>query len=36
MTVLVGGMRALNANFDRSKKGIFIANEDKLTNDFFY
>ena len=35
MTVLVGGMRALNTNFDRSKKGIFTANEDKLTNDFF-
>jgi len=35
MTVLVGGMRALNANFDGSKKGIFTTNKDKLTNDFF-
>jgi len=35
MTVLVGGMRALNANFDGSKNGIFTANKDKLTNTFF-
>ncbi len=35
MTVLVGGMRALNTNFDGSKKGIFTDNKDKLTNDFF-
>jgi len=35
MTVLVGGMRALNANFDGSKNGIFTTNKDKLTNDFF-
>ncbi len=35
MTVLVGGMRALNANFDGSKNGIFTANKDKLTNIFF-
>ncbi len=35
MTVLIGGMRALNANFDGSKNGIFTTNKDKLTNDFF-
>lgn len=35
MTVLVGGMRALNANFDGSKNGVFTTNKDKLTNDFF-
>ncbi|UAM99541.1 catalase/peroxidase HPI [Polaribacter litorisediminis] len=35
MTVLVGGMRALNANFDGSKHGIFTTNKDKLNNDFF-
>jgi catalase-peroxidase len=35
MTVLVGGMRVLNTNFDNSTKGVFTANQDKLTNDFF-
>jgi len=35
MTVLVGGMRALNANYDGSKHGIFSTNKDKLNNDFF-
>ena len=35
MTVLVGGMRALNANYDGSKHGIFSATKDKLNNDFF-
>jgi catalase-peroxidase len=35
MTVLVGGMRALNTNFDGSKHGIFTAQPEKLTNDFF-
>ncbi|WP_243643697.1 catalase/peroxidase HPI [Tenacibaculum sp. M341] len=35
MTVLVGGMRALNANFDGSKNGIFTNNTEALTNDFF-
>ncbi|MCF6350247.1 MAG: catalase/peroxidase HPI [Flavobacteriaceae bacterium] len=35
MTVLVGGMRALNANFDGGKNGIFTTNKDKLTNAFF-
>jgi catalase-peroxidase len=35
MTVLVGGMRALNTNSDDSKNGVLTANQDKLTNDFF-
>lgn len=35
MTVLVGGMRSLNANYDGSNKGIFTDKKDELTNDFF-
>lgn len=35
MTVLTGGMRALNANYNGSKHGIFTAKKDALTNDFF-
>jgi len=35
MTVLVGGMRALNANFDDSNKGILANNSGVLNNDFF-
>ena len=35
MTVLVGGMRALDANYDHSKHGVFSAKKDALTNDFF-
>ncbi|HMD31261.1 MAG TPA: catalase/peroxidase HPI [Candidatus Acidoferrales bacterium] len=35
MTVLIGGMRALNANFDQSKHGIFTNRPGTLTNDFF-
>jgi len=35
MTVLVGGMRALNANFGQSKHGIFTHRPGTLTNDFF-
>jgi catalase-peroxidase len=35
MTVLVGGMRALNANFGQSKHGIFTKRPEALTNDFF-
>jgi catalase-peroxidase len=35
MTVLVGGMRALNANYDQSNKGILVSSKDKLTNEFF-
>ncbi|MDX5478319.1 MAG: catalase-peroxidase, partial [Cyclobacteriaceae bacterium] len=35
MTVLVGGMRAMNANYDGSKHGIFTSKPGALTNDFF-
>ncbi|PVH70092.1 catalase/peroxidase HPI [Cadophora sp. DSE1049] len=35
MTVLIGGLRALNANYDGSSHGILTANPGKLTNDFF-
>ena len=35
MTVLVGGLRALNANYDQSHKGIFTDRAGQLTNDFF-
>ncbi len=35
MTVLVGGMRALRANYDGSDHGIFSTGKEKLTNDFF-
>jgi catalase-peroxidase len=35
MTVLIGGMRALNANFDKSKLGVFTHRSETLTNDFF-
>lgn len=35
MTVLVGGMRALQANYDGSKHGIFTDKKDMLNNDFF-
>jgi catalase-peroxidase len=35
MTVLVGGMRALNANFGQSKNGVFTQQADTLSNDFF-
>jgi len=35
MTVLVGGMRALNANSGESKHGIFTSNPGVLSNDFF-
>jgi catalase-peroxidase len=35
MTVLVGGMRALNANFGSSKHGVFTDRPETLTNDFF-
>jgi catalase-peroxidase len=35
MTVLVGGMRALNANFGQSKHGVFTNRPETLTNDFF-
>ncbi len=35
MTVLVGGMRVLNTNFDGSKHGVFTKHPETLTNDFF-
>ncbi|NHE57824.1 catalase/peroxidase HPI [Cyclobacterium plantarum] len=35
MTVLVGGMRALNANFDGSGHGIFSDKNETLSNEFF-
>jgi catalase-peroxidase len=35
MTVLVGGMRVLNANFGQSRNGVFTTRSEKLTNDFF-
>ncbi len=35
MTVLVGGMRALNTNFDQSAHGVFTDRPETLTNDFF-
>jgi len=35
MTVLVGGMRVLNTNFDQSKHGVLTAHPETLTNDFF-
>ena len=35
MTVLVGGMRVLNANFEQSRHGVFTERPETLTNDFF-
>jgi catalase-peroxidase len=35
MTVLVGGMRVLNANFGQSQHGVFTKKPETLTNDFF-
>lgn len=35
MTVLVGGMRVLNANFEQSQHGVFTDRPETLTNDFF-
>jgi len=35
MTVLIGGMRALNANFGQSQLGVFTKRPEMLTNDFF-
>jgi catalase-peroxidase len=35
MTVLVGGMRVLNANFGQSRHGVFTERPETLTNDFF-
>jgi len=35
LTVLVGGLRVLNANYDGSAHGVFTSRPGKLTNDFF-
>jgi catalase-peroxidase len=35
MTVLIGGMRVLNANFGQSRHGVFTGRPEVLTNDFF-
>ncbi|NBP65648.1 MAG: catalase/peroxidase HPI [Bacteroidetes bacterium] len=35
MTVLLGGMRVLNTNYDQSKHGVFTTKSDTLSNDFF-
>jgi catalase-peroxidase len=35
LTVLVGGLRVLNTNFDQSKHGVFTKQKESLTNDFF-
>jgi catalase-peroxidase len=35
MTVLIGGLRVLNANVGQSKHGVFTKQPEKLTNDFF-
>jgi catalase-peroxidase len=35
MTILVGGMRVLNTNFDNSEHGVFTKRPEVLTNDFF-
>lgn len=35
MTVLVGGLRVLNANYNHSEYGVFTSRKETLTNDFF-
>jgi catalase-peroxidase len=35
MTVLIGGMRVLNANFGQSRHGVFTKRPETLSNDFF-
>lgn len=35
MTVLIGGLRVLNTNYDGSKNGVFTDRPNQLTNDFF-
>ena len=35
MTVLIGGMRVLNTNYDKSAHGVFTTRPETLTNDFF-
>jgi catalase-peroxidase len=35
MTVLIGGMRVLNTNYDQSQHGVFTTRPETLSNDFF-
>jgi catalase-peroxidase len=35
MTVLIGGLRVLNANFGKSQHGVFTKRPESLTNDYF-
>lgn len=35
LTVLIGGMRVINTNFDQSQNGVFTNHPETLTNDFF-
>lgn len=35
MTVLIGGLRVLNANYKNSQQGVLTTQKEKLTNDFF-
>jgi catalase-peroxidase len=35
MTVLIGGLRVLNTNYDKSQHGVFTKRPETLTNDFF-
>ena len=35
MTVLIGGLRVLGANYDGAKHGVFTNNVGQLTNDYF-
>ena len=35
LTVLIGGLRVLNTNYDRSKHGVLTQRPETLTNDFF-
>ena len=35
MTVLIGGLRVMNANFEQNKEGVFTDTPGMLTNDFF-
>ena len=35
LTVLIGGLRVLNTNFDHSKHGVFTSRPEVLTNDYF-
>lgn len=35
MTVLIGGMRMLNTNFDQSNNGVFTKDTETLSNDYF-